>query len=240
MAYRIIGDSQAREVGEVHPRIVGAVETMIKNSQASEVGEVHPRIVGAVETMIKIAHPKPNTNNNPTAIPSFGPGAPPPPPSTSSSMLTDKSLRRSLASAYPIPPESRLPTPTAHLSSVPSPVDSIPQLPRPTTRAVRKDRSAGSNPMQISATMSPPVPLLCSHAQVFSANTSTPQISDDHRHETRPPKKTSSACQHTVSPTPSTLSPGRVYDRNDCLDLSMFHLSFVPFPPSWPIFYFVP
>ena len=41
------------------------------------------------------AHPKPSTNKTPTAIPSFGPGAPAYPPSTSSCFPSEKSSRRS-------------------------------------------------------------------------------------------------------------------------------------------------
>ena len=55
------------------------------------------------------AHPRPSTNNNPTAIPFFGPSTPSSPSSTISLTPTEKSSRRSSADAYTVPPESQLP-----------------------------------------------------------------------------------------------------------------------------------
>ena len=72
------------------------------------------------------AHPKPSTNDIPTAIPLFGPGAPPSPPSTTSAL--DKSRRTSVDS-HPSQPEP------PHQTFHPLPT----QCPRsllPTTRAI--------------------------------------------------------------------------------------------------------
>ena len=128
------------------------------------------------------AHPKPSTNNIPTAIPSIGPGAPPSPPSTISSVPTDRSSRRSSADAYPVPPESQLPTPPASHSNVPPPVDSMspatpPNYEGDTAKIVS---STGSNQMQISGgNTSPFIPAPRSHVQVSFASTNPPRGQED-------------------------------------------------------------
>ena len=70
------------------------------------------------------AHPKPSTNKTPTAIPSFGPGAPAYPPSTSSCIPSEKSSRRSSVKSYPTPMDvpQLLTPPSSHLN-VPSPAN---------------------------------------------------------------------------------------------------------------------
>lgn len=102
------------------------------------------------------AHP--STNNIPTAIPSIGPGAPPSPPSTTSSVPTDRSSRMSSADAYPVPPESQLPTPPASHSNVPSPVDSMSSATTPNCEGdiPKVVPSTGSNQTQISSGNTPP------------------------------------------------------------------------------------
>ena len=133
------------------------------------------------------AHPKPSTNNIPTAIPSLEPGTPVSPSSTTSSVLADKSSRRSSADTYPVPPESQLPTPPSSHSNVPSPVDAMspatpPNYEGDTAKIVS---SAGSNLMQISGdNISPPY-----HHHVHTRKSSSPipahpksQIAPDTKH----------------------------------------------------------
>ena len=72
------------------------------------------------------AHPKPNTNNIPTAIPSFGLGAPPSPPSTTFPISPEKLLQRSSVGTYPAPVDPPLlPTPPSSHSNIPSPANSM-------------------------------------------------------------------------------------------------------------------
>ena len=159
------------------------------------------------------AHPKLSTNNIPTAIPSFGPGALPSPPSTTSSVPTDKSPRRSSADVYPVPVESQLLTPPASRSNVPSPVDSMSPAAPPNYKGdtAMIVSSAGSNPMRISGdNISPPY-----HHHVHTRKSSSPiparpksQMTIDTKHTS--PKKTSSAYQHAVKS--NTILPYRRYE----------------------------
>jgi len=185
-------------------------------------------------------HLKPSANNNPMAIASFGSGTPPAPLSTTPSIPMDKPLRRSSADAYSVPSRSQLPTSLASHSNVPSHGNSmspatVPNYGGDTAKIVF---SAGSNPMYISGDdIFPPC-----HHHVHTRESSLPmpvhpksQMTLDTKHTS--PKKTSSTYQHAVNPTPSMLSPGHAYGRNNYANTSMFHLPFVLLPPSWPIFH---
>jgi hypothetical protein len=104
------------------------------------------------------AHPKPSTSNIPTAIPSFGPGAPPSPPTTTSSSVPPEK-RRSSADSYPAPADhTHLPTPPSLHSDVSSPANSVsPVTPADLTCSTAKIvSSAGSSTMQIGDNASPP------------------------------------------------------------------------------------
>ena len=99
------------------------------------------------------AHPKPSTSNIPTAIPSFGPGAPPSPPSTATPTPTDKPSRRSSVDSFPIPTDPpQPPIPPASHSNVPSLANSMSPSPLPNCEgdSAKTVSSAGSNTMQIS------------------------------------------------------------------------------------------
>lgn len=144
------------------------------------------------------AHPKPSTNNNPTAIPSFGP-APPSPPSTASSIPHDKSSRRSSVDPYPAQTDGpQLPTPPSTHSGVPSPANSMSPVTPPNYEGdtAKIVSSAGSNTMHISG-VSPP------YHHVHTRKSSSPisahpkaHISIDTKHIS--PKKSLNLHQHTA------------------------------------------
>jgi len=106
------------------------------------------------------AHPKLSTSNIPTAIPSFGPGAPPSPTSATSSIPSEKSSRRSSVDLYPTPTDApQLPTPPASHSNVPSPANSMSPATPPNYEgdSAKIVSSTGSNTMQIpGSNISPP------------------------------------------------------------------------------------
>ena len=180
------------------------------------------------------AHPKPSTNNIPTAILSFGPGAPPSPPLTTSPVPTDKSSRRSSADAYPVPVESQFPTPPASRSNVPSPVDSMspatpPNYEGDTAKIVS---SAGSNPMQISGDNISPIPPPA-HTRKSSPPVSKhprSQVTIDMKHA--PPKKTPSSHKHAAKS--NTILPYHHYKTGPLvywyfIDVCTPHLSLTPY-----------
>jgi len=148
----------------------------------------------------QFAHPKPSTSNIPTAIPSFGPGAPPSPPSTTTPTLTDKPSRRSSVDSYPTPTDPpQLPTPPAYHSNVPSPANSMSPVTPPNYEgnSAKIVFSAGPNTMQILGdSVSPP------HHHIHALKSSLPiptytktQIHIDTKH---PRQKTLSAHQHAA------------------------------------------
>jgi len=151
------------------------------------------------------AHPKPSTNTIPTAIPSFGPGAPSSPPSSTPAIPQEKSSRRSSADSYPATSDrTHLPTPPALHSDVSSPANSMsPVTPSDASRSNAKIvSSAGSNTMQIPGdNVSPPY-----HHHVHSRKSSSPiPVHSKSQHiDTKhtSPKKSSGAHQH-AAPTKS-------------------------------------
>jgi hypothetical protein len=107
-------------------------------------------------------HPRPSTNYTPTAIPSFGPGAPPSPPSATSSIPSEKPSRRSSADPYPAPADhNHLPTPLLH-SDLSSPTNSMsPVTPLDPSRSNAKIvSSTGSNTMQMSSDIISPLTIM--------------------------------------------------------------------------------
>jgi hypothetical protein len=146
------------------------------------------------------AHPKPSTNNNPTAIPSFGPGAPPSPPSTTSS--TPERSRRSSSDSNPAqqgPPQ--LPTPPSSHSNIPSPANSMSPVTPPNYEgdSAKIVSSAGSHTMQISGeSVSPPY----HHAHTrkssspISAHPAKTHAPIEAKHPS--PKRSSGAYQHAA------------------------------------------
>ena len=146
---------------------------------------VEPNALGGFEAMVRMdsrglgsypvpsgpfAHTKPSTNNNPTAIPSFGPGAPPSPPPMAS-IPTDRWSRRSSADTYPVPMESKFPTALTYCSNLLPPADSTSPvaLPNYYGDTVKIISSAGSNLMQMSGRNIPPSPPYhCVHMSKYS------------------------------------------------------------------------
>lgn len=147
------------------------------------------------------AHPKPSTSNIPTAIPSFGPGAPPSPPSTTSPVTPEKSSRRSSVDSYPTPTDvPHLPTPPASHSNVPSPENSTPPVTPPNYQgdSAKIVSSVGFNTMQIPGNNGKSSSLIPAHTKAH--------IPIDTKHTS--PKKTSSAHRHTT-PVKSNSVPVR-------------------------------
>jgi hypothetical protein len=145
------------------------------------------------------AHPKPSTNNIPTAIPSFGPGAPPSPPTTSS--VPDKSRRTSVDShpSHPEPPQ--LPTPPATHSNIPSPANSMSPVTPPNYEGdtAKIVSSAGSSIMQIPGdNVSPPYHHVHTRksSSPISAHPTKSHASIDAKHPS--PKRSSGAHQHAA------------------------------------------
>jgi hypothetical protein len=144
------------------------------------------------------AHPKPSTNNIPTAIPSFGPGAPASPPSTASSIPQEKSSRRSSVDSYAVttdPPQ--LPTPPASHSNIPSPANSMSPATPPNYEgdSAKIVSSAGSNTMQIpGGNISPPY----HHVHARKSSSPIPAHTKTHSIDTKhtSPKKISSIHHH--------------------------------------------
>ena len=151
------------------------------------------------------AHPKPSTSNIPTAILSFGPGAPPSPPSSNALIPPEKLSRRLLADPYPTSADvPQLPTPPASCSNVPSPANSVSPATPPNYEGDGAGivSSGGSNTMQIfSDNVSPPYHHI--HARKSSspipAHTKT-HSSIDTKHIS--PKRSSSGHQH-IAPVKS-------------------------------------
>jgi len=96
----------------------------------------------------------------PTAISSFGPGAPPSPPSATSSIPSENSSRQSSVKSYPTPTDvPQLPTPPSSHSNVPSPANSMSPATPPNYEgdSAKIVSSATSKMMQISGdNVSPP------------------------------------------------------------------------------------
>jgi hypothetical protein len=93
------------------------------------------------------AHPKPSTNNIPTAIPSFRLGASPSSPSSGSTIPSERSSRRSSTDSYPhLTDNTHLSTPRLH-SDVSSPTNSMCSVtsPDPTLINAKIVSPAGSN-----------------------------------------------------------------------------------------------
>ena len=155
------------------------------------------------------AHLKPSTSNIPTAIPSFGPGAPPSPPSAASTIPSEKSSRRLSVESYPTPTDVlQLPTPPSSHSNVPSPANSMSPTTPPNYEgdSVKMVSSATSNTMQISGdNVSPPYHHVhtCKSSPI-PAHPQT-QTSIDAKH-CPSPKKISSTHQHSASMDSNTIN----------------------------------